>query len=989
MRRGLLGRLRVRDKLFVVVLAPLLLFSVLAVQVASDGFSRAAEASDARKSIEFATELTDLGRSIVAEEAWLIGPRQVDREDLGSLMQQVGLSEQFFADYQVLNQTRTDASVVEMLAGLNRHSNILLPAEVQFLNRIQGELEQVRAQYEQASRSTTQQSYRRLSRGVTSILERLMRLDETGLGRSLIDLGRVEVAASQEAVNLLATLSHGVYSLEADREIAAAQIEQDRALRAMRNGSAEVARILAPVNADGVPEPGVYAGWIPYRLMYGEVTPEGVPRVFEGGEVVVAVVAAQRLSEDLVDVESQIIELMAQRAQVAESKATRDALLTLGLVLPISLVSLVLALVVARSVTRPLELVVAGAARLREGKLDGPDLGIGGSDEIAVLGEVVDSTVGTFGLLGRQIAALAVGDVDAEVLQEHLPGDIGRSVQESVASLATVTMRLRSSETLATTIVNTAADAILLIDDQGFTRRANKAAVVLTCRTEEQLLGVELWHCLSDIPNPGAKAIESTLLRPDGSALPVLVSVGDATTEEGAFRTVIVRDISVQKLLEAELTRDARHDPLTGLVNRLGLLELVFEMQKSGESFAVFFIDLNRFKRVNDTLGHQSGDDLLLQIANRIRSCMREQAIVARVGGDEFVVVAEIPGSEVAFKRGEQLVETISQPVRLGRRTAFVGASVGIVFQPSGTITDPETLIQHADMAMYDAKHCTNTDVEVFDQVLQQRIADRDQMERDLRDVIAEDLLEVHYQPIVSLESGNQVGVEALARWNRDGEWINPEEFIVLAENTDLIFGLWERVIGKVCESLAAWQQIDPGFKVSVNVSARQFNTIGLIDSVRVVIAAYDVDPSGLRLEITETSVLQDIEDVGSTVDTLREMGIGVALDDFGAGYSSLTSLLALDLDAVKIDKSFVMDLHPDTQQAEIVRIILMLAETVGIDVIAEGVETHAQSRLLSSLGCELGQGWLFSKARPFEEIIVGDELQHWQRQGSHAAIET
>ncbi|HEX6751543.1 MAG TPA: EAL domain-containing protein [Longimicrobium sp.] len=430
-------------------------------------------------------------------------------------------------------------------------------------------------------------------------------------------------------------------------------------------------------------------------------------------------------------------------------------------------------------------------------------------------------------------------------------------------------------------------------------------------------------------------------------------------------------DITARRAVEEQLRHDALHDALTGLPNRHLFMErlaraVLQEKRREGYLFAVLFLDLDRFKVVNDSLGHAVGDELLVAVAGRLKNVLRETDTVSRFGGDEFAVLLDDLGAvEDALRAADRIQAALAAPVSLSGYEVFTSASIGVALS-STAYGRPDHLMRNADMAMYRAKAAGTGRHELFDRAMHALALTRLQMETDLRKGIERGEFSLHYQPIVSLRTGRIVGVEALLRWRHpERGWIAPMDFIPPAEETGLILQIGRRVIGDACRQLHEWQARSPaaaGLSVSVNLSVRQFSQSDLVDQVREAIAESGIEPHLLRLEVTESVVVDNVDAAAATLARLKALGARVYLDDFGTGYSSLSSLHRLPIDALKVDRSFVARIGGEGGEP-MVRTVATIARTLDLAVIAEGIETPAQLALVRALGCEYGQGFLFSPA--------------------------
>ncbi len=419
------------------------------------------------------------------------------------------------------------------------------------------------------------------------------------------------------------------------------------------------------------------------------------------------------------------------------------------------------------------------------------------------------------------------------------------------------------------------------------------------------------------------------------------------------------------------LQHAAHHDALTGLANRAYLLEeMSHRLGHAGAEVGVLFLDLDGFKNINDSLGHPFGDRLLVQIAVALCGAVGPGDLVVRLGGDEFVILTDCNG---AARSPEQLaallVEQLRQPIFLEGRVLYLSASVGIARGVAGQ--GANDLLRDADCAMYEAKRLGKNQEQSFRQDMVSKASEQLALEQDLRQAIAADDLVCHYQPIYSVSEESIVGFEALSRWNhaRRGS-VSPVDFIPVAEETGLIIELGKRVLLQACEQVQRWNQMyGRRYTMSVNLCARQFADPELLSSIRAALASTGLDPTLLKLEITESALLSGVDGVEAVLNGARALGIQISLDDFGTGYSSLSYLLKLPFDVIKIDRSFVQALDQDPKRAELVRTILMLAAGLEKNVIAEGVETKEERDWLARMQCDLLQGFYFSKPLPAGQI--------------------
>jgi diguanylate cyclase (GGDEF)-like protein/PAS domain S-box-containing protein len=443
-------------------------------------------------------------------------------------------------------------------------------------------------------------------------------------------------------------------------------------------------------------------------------------------------------------------------------------------------------------------------------------------------------------------------------------------------------------------------------------------------------------------------------------------------------------DVTARKLVEERLLHDALHDALTGLPNRMlfsdRLDRCLARRSRSGVRPAVLFIDLDRFKNVNDSLGHASGDRLLVEVARKLERCVRPCDTVARLGGDEFAVLLEdVVDDASAVQVAERILADLSRSVRLDEQEVVTAASIGIA---CGDLSyrDPGELLRDADTAMYRAKELGKGRYQLFDAQLRDAAKQRLSCEAELRRALTHHEIEVAYQPIVSLRTGRIVSFEALARWRRGARWVPPSEFIPLAEETGLIVPLERQVISQACAQLASWQArfADAPLGISLNVSGRHLSDPSLVDYLRDTLESKGPIPGSVRLEITESWLLDDGAATQQVLARLRELGLKLVIDDFGTGYSSLSYLHRLPIDGIKLDQSFVRDMQSSPERAEIVRTVVELAGHLQLDVVAEGVETSSELARLREWGCDLAQGFFFSRPveRETAEALVAREVE-------------
>jgi diguanylate cyclase (GGDEF)-like protein len=474
---------------------------------------------------------------------------------------------------------------------------------------------------------------------------------------------------------------------------------------------------------------------------------------------------------------------------------------------------------------------------------------------------------------------------------------------------------------------------------------------------------------------PGATLPRDLPLRGKGGTVVRLESVFNNLLDDPNVAGVVVtaRDVTERRALEDQLAHQAYHDSLTGLANRVLFTDRIAHALERGHRrqnlFAVLFVDLDDFKTVNDSLGHAAGDELLVEVGRRIRSCVRPEDTCARLGGDEFAVMIEqIASPDAAVIVARRILETMARPLTILGSEVAVQGSVGIALG-TGEQTANE-ITRSADLAMYRAKSEGKGRYALYEPSMHEHVLERLELKADLQRADVEREFVVHYQPIVTVQSGELVGVEALVRWRHpDRGLVAPGEFLGLAEETGVVLPLGGHVLREACVQAVSWRQAGhPDLGMSVNVSAKQLASSHLREDVVSALGESGLDPSALTLEITESTLL-DSQVVIRRLEDLKELGVRIAIDDFGTGYSSLNYLRRFPVDTLKIAHAFVEELGASADQERLVAAILRLGTTLGLECIAEGVERHAQRDRLRALGCPYAQGFLFSEPLPADEL--------------------
>ncbi|HEU5083468.1 MAG TPA: EAL domain-containing protein [Acidimicrobiales bacterium] len=554
--------------------------------------------------------------------------------------------------------------------------------------------------------------------------------------------------------------------------------------------------------------------------------------------------------------------------------------------------------------------------------------------------------------------------------------------------------QLEASEAFGRSLVEATDEAILTIRDDGTIGSANHAAARLLALPPTRIVGTpatalaDRFPLLADVP-VGLTDVEATMHPADGASRAVLVTTRRTGDDADPVIAVFARDISERKVLEDRLAHQATHDDLTGLANRASLVAEIeraaARAERSGQGLGVLFIDLDRFKAINDTLGHRVGDVVLQHVAARLRHATRDTDLVARNGGDEFVVLAEEAADVTVVARlAERIQDALSRPVPIGDDAIPVSASIGVAWLEPG---DHQTLdqLRDADVAMYHAKSSGPGQIRVFDDVMRRAVEERFDLERELRRAVGVGALDACIQPVVDLRTGRITGGELLCRWTtEDGRVVPPEAFIEVAEDSTLVVEIGRWMLERAGRILADWERDRTlaDLRLSVNLSGRHIDHPGVVDDVTGLWDRWQVDPSRLVIEITETSLLHDLEEAAATLEQLRGAGVTICVDDFGVGYASLRYLRELPVELVKIDRSIVSGFGRSDSDTVIVTMLSRLADVLEIQIVAEGVETEEQREQLTELGCHFAQGYLFARAMPVDAF--GPWLGRWRRQHTH-----
>ncbi len=567
------------------------------------------------------------------------------------------------------------------------------------------------------------------------------------------------------------------------------------------------------------------------------------------------------------------------------------------------------------------------------------------------------------------------------------------SVRDDVITLAASEARFRS-------LVQNSSDVILISDAETVVRYASPTARQVLGIDADELQGrrlIELVHAddreaaqrffaqLQKVEAATSLVEEWRLVRPDGVAL-WTENIGTNLTAEPMVGGIVVnaRDISERRTLQARLTHQAFHDELTRLANRALFLNrvghAVARAPRGKHPASVLFLDLDDFKKVNDSLGHAVGDELLLAAAGRLTGCVRPADTIARLGGDEFAVLLEdvdtLADVEVA---AERIAQALRAPFRVRGRDVFISVSIGIAAVSLGDT--PGDVLRNADLAMYFAKARHKGHYAIYEREMHQLVMERLELEADLRAAVAQQNFQVEYQPIINLNSGEIYGAEALVRWHDPERGIvAPAKFVEVAEETGLIIPIGRAVLREACERAREWRSRNPAarlMQMSVNLSGRHFQDPSLVDDVRSALEDSRLEPWALTLEITESVLMQRSHSTLDKLRSLKALGLNLAIDDFGTGYSSLGYLQQFPIDMLKIDRTFVDAVGNEDEDPVLARAIIALGKTLGIETVAEGIERANQRDGLRALGCTLGQGYLFAYPMSAEDFVTRVLVPH------------
>jgi len=610
---------------------------------------------------------------------------------------------------------------------------------------------------------------------------------------------------------------------------------------------------------------------------------------------------------------------------------------------------------------------------------------------------------------GQCLGMLRIGFVEASRALRRERQVLPTFANQVAASMQTARLfdRTRQLSEQSRAIADSLAEGVIAVDTRGLITFANPAAAAMVGRAADDLLGRSVHEVLHgrdgvihgpETPCPLLEALnhdgptvygDERFVRPGPGTLPAGVTAsplyeGDRIT--GAV--MALRDMTERRALEAQISYQALHDPTTDLANRsLVLSRLQHALGSRAGTVGILFLDLDRFKLVNDSLGHRAGDALLRQVAQRVASCLGPHDTLGRWGDDEFIVLVESLASETeVLALASRILAVMGRPYPAVGREVILSLSIGVAVNNS-ELSEGQAMVHGAEVAMREAKKAGRDTLAVFGPEMEDQALERLELEASLRRALEAGDLRVHYQPIVSIEGERLKGVEALVRWNSNGVLLSPLEFIGVAEETGLILPLGRMVLEEACRTVKAMHDAHPGedpIGLSVNLSGRQFLDGHLGRDVAAILASTGFEARHLCLEITETVIMQDLRTTLATLAELKALGVRLAIDDFGTGYSSLSYLKKFPVDVVKIDKSFVDGLGEESVDSEIVAAVIRLTHSLGMNTVAEGVETPTQLEKLRELGCPLIQGYYYSPAVPAERIEA--MVEHQMEPGAQVA---
>jgi len=608
-------------------------------------------------------------------------------------------------------------------------------------------------------------------------------------------------------------------------------------------------------------------------------------------------------------------------------------------------------------------------------------------------------TVSEYRMTRRDGREVWIRDEGVVIADESGEPSLYRGFMIDISAQKQAELALRESEQQTRLIIETASQAYVAIDAHGVIIDWNQQAEATFGWSRAEAIGQQLEDRIIPVAQREAhraglahyraagegrlvgKRIEVPALHRDGHEFLAELTIWPVGSGDSTHFSALIHDITLRKQLETQLQHQAFHDSLTGLANRALFRDRVAHalarLARGHGAVAVLFTDLDDFKTVNDSLGHDAGDQLLVAVAERLRAVMRPEDTTARFGGDEFAILLEETTADGTRRAADRILEALRSPFEVRGRQVVMHASIGAAVT-SDSQTEPDDLLRQADLAMYNAKTSGKGRLAFFEPQMHAAAVSRMELKADLERAIADHDFELHYQPIVDLRSLRVAGLEALLRWRHaERGLVLPAEFIPIAEETGLIVTLGRWVVDAACRQLAAWDRagqpvgaLRESLSMWVNLSARQLQETDFVDGVAAALRTSGIRPDRLTLEITESALMTDLDQSAATLHRLRGLGVRLAIDDFGTGYSSLSYLERLPVEVLKIDRSFTAAIGHGRDVPVLVRSIVQLGQTLHMEVLAEGIETAEQLARLRAIDCRLGQGFHFSPALPADEIL-------------------
>ncbi len=669
------------------------------------------------------------------------------------------------------------------------------------------------------------------------------------------------------------------------------------------------------------------------------------------------------------------LDILRQKSLMLRNKLI---LILFGAVLMISFATSILAYLV----TRPLKELTTAADRIANG--EDVEVPACGNDEVGVLASSMQTMLHHLHSSRQEVQDLAYSLEDKVRERTQDLALVNGELKEEIVERQKVEQDLR----LASKYLEITQEALVITDPSGTILEVNEAFVEMAGFSRSEVLGEnprvlksgrhdkkfyeEMWRALLE---EGHWQGEIWDRRKNGEVYPKWISISAVRNKDGEITNFVAlsTDITASKEAEEKLEKLAHYDPLTGLANRLLFhYRLEHDLAMAGRrkwDLGLILLDLDGFKEVNDTLGHPAGDQLLIQVSERLQGSVRESDTVARLGGDEFVVIlTNIQKENDLAMLGQKILDALRAPYELDGERVEISASLGIAVYPDDG-KDANLLLKNADTAMYHAKDDGKGRIQFYTEAMTKKAAARFRLAADLRTALENEEFLVYYQPKLSLMDGRIVGLEALVRWKSNGEIIPPFKFIPVAEETGIITEIGEWVLRQACIQTKKWHEEFPELRISVNLSGKQFSSKGLVEMVDSVLKETGLDPGKLELEITETVIMSDVDATIESLWQLKKLGLVLSVDDFGTGYSSLSYLKRFPIDVLKVDRSFVMDITEDANDRAVVKAIVSLGIQLKMKVIAEGVETIEQLTILKSIDCHEMQGYLVSPPVPAEEF--------------------